>query len=240
MRPTKNDRAALIAMQQSMAHVLGAVAPDVKRNVYERLKKKSNGWELRNSFGIGDTMSQSTVSALSESIHDIRNRMISMRKSQWTKADPFKNCVERAGDASLNGLRSYLHAVKSNKSTIQHYVSIGKVTERVRPIEANLNSRYFTVSPAYMHFIRKLGKGTYRKWVFLSGEPIASPFDGTMVWALSTYDHGTDTVLQTYGGMCDGKFIARPTVTRCVNELRRIAAGAVYAAMRGESNDEED
>lgn len=240
MKPTKNDRLALMAMQHSMANILGAVAPDVKRNVYERLKKKSNSWELRNSFGVGETMSQSTIHALSDSVSDIRNRIISMRKNQWTKADPFKNCVERASDASVNGLRSYLHAVMLSKSTIQHYVSIGRVTERVRPIEANLNSRHFTVSPAYMRFIRKLGKGTYRKWVFLSGEPIASPFDGTMVWALNTYDYATDTTLQTYGGMCDGNFIARPTVSRCVNELRRIAAKAVYAAMRGESNDEED
>jgi hypothetical protein len=239
MRPTKNDRLALMAMQHSMAHILGAVAPDVKRNVYDRMKKKSGSWELRNSFGTDGTMSQSTIHALSDSVNDIRNRMISMRKNQWTKADRFRNCVERASDASLSAFKSYLMGVKPNRHTTAHYVEIGRVTERVRPTDAHLNSRHFTVSPGWAHFVRKLGTATYRRWLFLSGEPIASPFDGTMVWGLTTYDYTTDTVIQTFGGTCDGDFIARPTVSRCVNELRRIAAKAVFSAMSGESNDEE-
>lgn len=240
MRPTKNDRAALLAMKNSMAQVLGAVAPDVRRHVYESLKNKSNSWQMRNAFGASELMDSTTVNALSDSVNDIRQRMISMRKKLWVPAQPFEGCVAKAGNLSTSLLRSNMITVMPSKATTQIYVFLGKTTDRLRPAEPPLNTRHFTVSPGYAHFVRKLGSGIYRKWVFLSGEPIASPFDGTVVWGLTTYDYATDTILQTYGGMCNGKFIARATITRCVNELRRIAAGAVYAAMRGESKDEED
>ena len=236
--PTKNDRKALNALRSSMAAVLGAVAPEQRPNIYHQIKNRAHTYNLRNAFGFDDIESL-TASVLADTINETRQRIVSMRKQSWTKAGPFESRINKAAGRSAVEMKNALACVMPSRSHAANIVKIGKVTERIPTGEQLSPMRTFSVSPAYHHFTKKLGASVYRKWIILSGEPIANPFEGATVWALNAYDYKTDTTIQVFGGQCLGKFIARPTVQRCVNELRRIAGQAVYAAMRGEEEEED-
>ena len=236
MKPNKNDRNALDALRNSVGLILGAVAPERRPTIYHQIKNRANAYTLRNAFGF-DEMDSVTGHAIADTIVEVRQRIVSLRKNVWTQARPFESGISKAAGKSASVFRSNLATVMPSRSAGLSHVVTGKTTER-KPSEDEGSIRYFSVSPAYNHFTRKLGASIYRKWIILSGEPIANPFEGATVWALSAYEYKTDTTIQVFGGRCMDKFTARPTVRSCVNELRRIAGQAVYEAMRGEQEED--
>jgi hypothetical protein len=236
MKPNKKDRNALDALRHSVGLILDAVAPEQRPTIYHQIKNRANSYTLRNAFGF-DEMDNVTSHALADTIIDVRQRIVSLRKNVWMKARPFESGVSKAGGKSVMLFRNNIAAVMPSRSGGAHAVVLGGTTQRTPGREDGI--RHFSVSPAYEHFTKKLGASCYRKWVILSGEPIANPFEGATVWALSAYEYKADTTIQVFGGRCMDKFIARPTVRSCVNELRRIAGQAVYEAMRGEQQEED-
>lgn len=233
MRPNKYDRLATDAAKIGVAAAINAVPAERRAALYQAMKSnRLSEYDIQNAIG-RDTMNGAAIQSLSYSIRRQSVDLKNFRQTLWRKYThiPFMDLKK---DESAYLLKVHLHL--KPRSNLQTNVVSGKVTEFTG---MNGTTAYFTVSPGYLRFLKKIGSPAVGNYVFLRGSLMGRPFDGGEIWFVEAFDLKQLYSSPVYVGVCNGIYRTATSVQRCVSAINRIASKAVFGAMEGDKEGEE-